>query len=77
MKSGNVLTGIGVFFVLPLAVGAAVSWLYALPPEALDACPFQLVDFAGGLYAAAVSVDQDDGAGGGYSKYSKASIRSR
>jgi hypothetical protein len=35
-------------------------WLYALPPEAIDTCPYALIDFAGGLYAVAVSVDQDD-----------------
>lgn len=38
-------------------------WLYALPPEALETCPYPLLDFAGGLYAVAVSVDQDDAEG--------------
>ncbi len=38
-------------------------WLYALPPEAVGACPYKVVDFMGGLYAAAVSVDQDDADG--------------
>jgi hypothetical protein len=35
-------------------------WMYALLPDAIEACPYRLVDFAGGLYAVAVSRDQDD-----------------
>lgn len=38
-------------------------WLYALPPDAMDTCPYPLVDFAGGLYAVAVARDQDDADG--------------
>lgn len=38
-------------------------WLYALPPDAMATCPYPLVPFAGGLYAAAVSRDQDDADG--------------
>jgi len=34
-------------------------WLYALPADA-DTGQFTLVDFAGGLYAAAISKDQDN-----------------
>jgi hypothetical protein len=35
-------------------------WLYALPQENADAGPYQSFAFPGGLYAVAVSVDQDD-----------------
>ena len=35
-------------------------WYYALPPGRQDAGPFAVVDFPGGLFAAAVSVDAND-----------------
>jgi DNA gyrase inhibitor GyrI len=38
-------------------------WLYALPLGQIASCPYQTVDFEGGLYAVAVCVDQDDADG--------------
>ncbi len=35
-------------------------WLYALPATDIDTGGFQLVDFKGGLFAVAVSIDRDD-----------------
>lgn len=38
-------------------------WYYALPPDAADPEGFDVVDFPGGLYAVAVSKDEDDADG--------------
>lgn len=38
-------------------------WFYALPPGVSDTGGYETVDFPGGLYAAAVSKDQDDSDG--------------
>jgi hypothetical protein len=35
-------------------------WYYALPEGLADTAGYDIVDFAGGLYAAAVSKDEDD-----------------
>ncbi len=39
-------------------------WLYALRPEDRESCPFPIVPFPGGLYAAAASIDGNDVDGG-------------
>jgi hypothetical protein len=38
-------------------------WYYALPPDADDPEEFDVVDFVGGLYAVAISKDEDDADG--------------
>lgn len=38
-------------------------WLYALPPAYRESCPYALLDFPGGFYAVAVSIDQNDADG--------------
>lgn len=37
----------------------ALIWFYALPEGEEADCPFDIVDFEGGLYAASVSIDGD------------------
>lgn len=37
----------------------ALVWLYALPDGALHSGEFDVVDFVGGVYAAAVAIDGD------------------
>lgn len=38
-------------------------WYYALPPDIADPEGFDVVDFPGGLYAVAISRDEDDADG--------------
>jgi AraC family transcriptional regulator len=35
-------------------------WLYALPAEAINSCPYRIINFPGGLYASLVSIDGND-----------------
>ncbi|NLU42640.1 MAG: GyrI-like domain-containing protein [Firmicutes bacterium] len=45
------------------AESGRLVWYYALPPDAADPEDFDVVDFPGGLYAVAVSRDEDDADG--------------
>ena len=37
----------------------ALIWLYAIPDDAAVDCAYDIIDFEGGLYAAAVAIDGD------------------
>lgn len=40
-----------------------MMWYYAITNDNIDTCGFEVIDFEGGLYAAAISIDEDDNDG--------------